>query len=81
MAVRGWVKTFTAAAVPGAYLRVVNPGNVSGGDVIEVVHRPDHAVTVGMVFRALTLEPELLPAVLEADALPEDIKERARRRD
>jgi MOSC domain-containing protein YiiM len=80
LGIRGWIKTFTAAAVPGAYLRVVQPGVVAGGDDIEVVHRPDHSVTVGMVFRALTIEPDLLPAVLAADALPEEIKDRARRR-
>ena len=45
-----------------------------------VVDRPDHDVTVGLVFRALTLEPELLPLVLEADALPDEIKKLARRR-
>jgi hypothetical protein len=32
------------------------------------------------VFRALTLEPELLPQLLVVDALPDEIKEIARRR-
>ncbi len=77
---RGWVRRFTAAAVPGAYLRVIEPGRVHRGDAIEVVGRPDHSVTVGMVFRALTTAPELLPALLDADALPAEISERARRR-
>jgi hypothetical protein len=44
------------------------------------VHRPDHDVTVALTFRALTIEPELLPRLLAADALPRDIKELARRR-
>ena len=51
-----------------------------GGDSIVVVDRPNHDVTVGLVFRALTLEPDLLPRLLEADALPDEIKELARRR-
>ncbi|MEO6711939.1 MAG: MOSC domain-containing protein [Mycobacteriales bacterium] len=76
----GWIKTFTAAAVPGAYLRVVEPGDIAGGDAIEIVHRPAHDVTIEMTFRALTLEPELLPALLAAPAMPEDIRELARRR-
>jgi MOSC domain-containing protein YiiM len=80
LAVRGWVKTFTRAAVPGAYLRVVEPGTVRAGDEITVVDPPDHGVTIGVVFRALTNEPELLPALLDADALPDAIKEIARRR-
>jgi MOSC domain-containing protein YiiM len=51
-----------------------------GGDSIVVVDKPDHDVTIGLVFRAMTLETELLPRLLEADALPDEIKELARRR-
>jgi len=80
LSIRGWVKTFTKGATPGAYLRVIESGSVRAGDSIVVVDRPDHGVTIGLVFRALTLEPELLPRVLEADALPDEIKELARRR-
>lgn len=63
---KGWLKTFTAAARPGAYLKVITPGEIATGDTIEVVHRPDHPVSVALVFRALTLEAELLPTLLEA---------------
>ncbi|MBP2337919.1 MOSC domain-containing protein [Saccharothrix coeruleofusca] len=80
MGQRGWVRTFTRRAVPGAYLRVVEPGPVSAGDGITVVTRPDHDVTMGLVFRALTLEPELLPRLLAADTLPEDLRDRVGRR-
>jgi MOSC domain-containing protein YiiM len=80
LAMTGWVKTFTRAATPGAYLRVVAPGTMRGGDPIVVVDRPDHDVTIGLVFRAMTLEAELLPRLLEADALPGEIKDLARRR-
>jgi MOSC domain-containing protein YiiM len=78
--IQGWVKTFTKAATPGAYLRVIESGTVRGGDSIVVVGRPNHDVTIGLAFRALTLEPELLPELLEVDALPDQIKEQARRR-
>ncbi|MCH6162116.1 MOSC domain-containing protein [Streptomyces marispadix] len=78
---RGWVKRFTDRALPGAYLRVVEPGAVRGGDEINVVHRPDHEVTVSFLFRALTLEPELLPRVLAAgDALHAEARRKALRR-
>ncbi|MFC0600470.1 MOSC domain-containing protein [Streptomyces palmae] len=63
---RGWVKRFTQAGVPGAYLRVITPGEIRAGDPIEVVHRPDHEVTVSFLFRAVTTERELLPRVLAA---------------
>ncbi|MCV7226546.1 MOSC domain-containing protein [Mycolicibacterium komossense] len=78
--IKGWMKTFTAAAVPGAYLRVIRPGTVRAGDAVVVTERPDHDVTVGLVFRALTLAPELLPRILHADALAEEVKDVARRR-
>ena len=78
IAERGWLRTFTRAAMPGTYLSVVSPGHVRAGDPITVVHRPAHGVTVAQVFRALTLEPELLPSILAADELEEDAKERAR---
>jgi len=78
--IRGWVKTFTKEAIPGAYLRVVTPGILRTGASITVVSRPSHDVTVALVFRALTLEPELLPRLLPAEALPELIKERIRQR-
>ena len=73
------VKTFTAAAIPGAYLRVVSPGTVRAGDEISVDHRPDHDVTVEVAFRARTSESGLLPRLLVAGALPEAFKSHARR--
>lgn len=56
-----WVKRFTARGVPGAYLRVVEPGQLAAGDSIDIVEQRDHDVTVGLAFRALTTERELLP--------------------
>jgi MOSC domain-containing protein YiiM len=76
----GWIKQFTRAALPGAYLRVIEPGDICAGDPVEIVHRPDHDVTVALLFRALTLEPDLLPRLLVAEALPKEEKEVARRR-
>jgi MOSC domain-containing protein YiiM len=80
MAEQGWVKRFTVRAVPGAYLRVIVPGEIRAGDPVVVVSRPEHDVTIGLTFRALTREPELLPRLLAADALPEKIRELATRR-
>ncbi len=80
MGVPGWIKTFTEAASPGAYLRVITPGSVRSGDPVVVSERPDHDVTIGLVFRALMGEPELFAKLLEVDALPEHIKRQARRR-
>lgn len=73
---KGWLKTFTEAARPGAYLKVLTPGTIRSGDEIEVIHRPDHDVTVSLVYRALTTERALLPRLLEAgDDLVDELKE------
>ncbi len=78
---QGWVKRFTDRRMPGAYLRVVAPGEVRAGDPVTVVHRPDHEVSVSFVFRALTRESELLPRVLAAgEALDPQAREHALRR-
>jgi MOSC domain-containing protein YiiM len=77
---RGWVRRFTDRGAPGAYLRVLQPGAASPGDVITVT-RTDHEVTVGVVFRALTGEADLLPGLAAAgDDLPADIREVVSRR-
>jgi MOSC domain-containing protein YiiM len=76
----GWIKRFTLAARPGAYFRVIEPGEVRAGDPIEIVYRPEHDVTIALSFLALTIEPDLLPRLLVADALPRELRELAQRR-
>ena len=76
----GWIKRFTQSARPGAYLRVIEPGPIQAGDPVRIEHRPAHAVTVAVAFRALTLEPDLLPLLLLADALPPWSHDLARKR-
>jgi MOSC domain-containing protein YiiM len=63
---RRWVRRFTERGAPGAYLRVLEPGTLRAGDAVTVEHRPAHGVTVGTTFRALMLDPDLLPGVLAA---------------
>ncbi|WP_328769223.1 MOSC domain-containing protein [Streptomyces sp. NBC_00286] len=76
---KGWVRRFTRKGAPGAYLRVIEPGEIRAGDPIEIVHRPDHEVTVAFQFRAVTTVRELLPRLLAAgDALHPEAIERAR---
>jgi MOSC domain-containing protein YiiM len=75
-----WIKIFIQAGKPGAYLRVISPGTMRAGDAITIDSRPDHDVTIGLVFRARMSEPELLPQLLMADGLSAELKEYARRR-
>jgi MOSC domain-containing protein YiiM len=61
------VKRFAARGTTGAYLRVLETGDVGAGDAVEVVLRPDHGITTGRAFRLVTTEqhrlPELAPAL------------------
>jgi MOSC domain-containing protein YiiM len=75
-----WIKTFTEAAIPGAYLRVISPGTVRAGDAISIDDRPEHDVTIDLVFRARMSEPDLLAQLLEAGALSAKLRAYARRR-
>ena len=68
MGEKGWAKTFTAAGRPGAYLSVIGSGTIRAGDPIEVIHQPDHQVSIGLVFRATTTERDLLPRLLAAES-------------
>lgn len=63
---QGWVRRFTRKGATGAYLRVIEPGEIRAGDRVEIVHRPAHGVTAAMEFRATTTERDLLPRLLAA---------------
>jgi MOSC domain-containing protein YiiM len=56
-----WVKRFSHAGRPGAYLSVVKAGTVGAGDAIEVLSRPGHGVTIASWFTGAD--------VAQADAL------------
>jgi MOSC domain-containing protein YiiM len=72
-----WVKRFAAVGRVGPYLRVLEEGELAAGDPIEVVHRPGHGVSVTMMFRAVTTQPELLPRLLQVEGLAEEARRRA----
>jgi MOSC domain-containing protein YiiM len=61
------VKRFAAHGATGAYLRVLETGEIGAGDPVDIVVRPDHGITVGTAFRiAMTQKhrlPELAPAL------------------
>lgn len=65
-----FVKRFARALRLGAYLRVIEVGAIGAGDEVEIVDRPRHGVTVGMLGRiVLGGERELADAALAAPAL------------
>jgi MOSC domain-containing protein YiiM len=73
-------KRFAAALRPGAYLRIVEAGELGAGDEIEVVERPDHEVTMRFMADSRLSrgghDERLLAA---ADAIPAKWRRRALR--
>lgn len=70
-----FVKTFARAGRPGAYLGILEEGDVGAGDRIDVVFRPDHTVTTALMTDALLFDRALRPRLLEAPALPQSWRE------
>ena len=46
------IKEFMAAGRPGAYLRIIQVGEIGAGDTIEVIHLPKHAITIADLYAA-----------------------------
>lgn len=63
-------KRFQRVGRMGAYLRIVEEGDVGAGDPVDVVARPAHGVTLGDMMRALT-DPAAADALREVPRLPE----------
>jgi MOSC domain-containing protein YiiM len=70
-----WIRRFTERAAPGAYLRVLYPGPVAADDPVVRTRLPGHGLTIGTVFRALTLEPDLLPRLAGVTELPDRVRD------
>ena len=74
------VKRFAQASRPGAYLRIAREGTLGAGDAIEVLSRPEHAITVRDVSDAILLDDTLLARAASAPQLPADLAEWMRSR-
>ena len=72
-----WIKRFTEHGATGAYLRVLEPGEVREGDRIEVIDRPQHLVTMGFYFRALMSDRRNFAQLVSpaGAALPLEVRE------
>ena len=60
---------FARAGRPGAYLRIVQPGDIGAGDEIRVEDVPTHDVTVGLVAKAYHDDHSLADQLLAAPEL------------
>jgi MOSC domain-containing protein YiiM len=69
-----WLKTFTRVNRPGAYLRVLEPGEILTGDLVTVEDRPAHGVSIATAFEAYMTATERIPELLAIDGLPDDLR-------
>lgn len=71
---------FAAAGRPGAYLRIVEEGELGAGDPVRVVGRPSHRLTVGDVARIYHGDRDRAEELLGAPELAEGWQDWARER-
>jgi MOSC domain-containing protein YiiM len=64
------LKRFAAARRPGAYLRIVEEGSLAAGDVVDVVDRPDHGLTIAGFAHAYLEDRSQLPRFLISEVSP-----------
>lgn len=69
-----FVKRFAHESRPGAYLRIIEEGDIGAGDPIDVLSQPDHGVTCRMVSDAILRDPALIPLVVQAHQLPPELR-------
>ena len=72
------VKAFARASRPGAYLRILVEGTVGAGDPVELLHRPEHGVTVQLVSDAFLVDPTLQPEAAKAPELAASLADELR---
>jgi MOSC domain-containing protein YiiM len=77
----GMLKRFAAARRPGAYLRIIEEGELAAGDEVEIAERPGHDLTIAGFAHAYLEDRAELPRLLEVPAVSEDwrawVRERA----
>ncbi len=65
-----FVRRFAHALRPGAYLSIVQEGAVAAGDGVEVVHRPQHALTLAEMVRIYFFERHRIGELAHVEDLP-----------
>ena len=65
-----FVRRFAQALRPGAYLSIVQEGDVAAGDGVEIVHRPAHGLTLGDMARIYFVERHRIGELVHVEELP-----------
>ena len=73
-----FVRRFAAALRPGAYLSIVEEGDVAAGDGVQIVHRPGHALTLAEMVRIYFFERHRIGELVDVEDLPAGWRDWAR---
>ena len=74
-----FVKRFAVALRPGAYLSVLEPGEVGSEDLVAIVSRPNHAMSIEEMVRIYLFQQERIPELVDVPELPDNWREWAQR--
>jgi len=69
------IKDFTQAGRPGSYLRIIQEGTAQAGDLIEVIFKPNHAISVKDLFSAKSGERSKINEIKVVPQLSTEFKE------
>jgi MOSC domain-containing protein YiiM len=69
-----FVRRFTEALRPGAYLRIIKEGDLNAGDEIRVIDRPGHDLTIRDVFRIYTRDRDEVERLIAIPKMSESWK-------
>lgn len=73
------IKEFTEANRSGAYLRILEGATIEKGMSIEIVHRPEHGITIGDVFAARSGAREKIREIASVTNLSTEYQDWAKR--
>lgn len=69
------VKEFMQAGRPGAYLRIIEEGEISGGDAVEILSRPNHGITIHDLYAAKSGERSRMEEILAVPQLSDSYRQ------
>ena len=76
---RDFPPKFGKAGRPGAYLRIIQAGDIGAGDEVRVVYRPAHGITLGEIANIYHHDRLRAQVLLDVPELAEPLKRWARR--
>ena len=69
------IKEFMAAGKPGTYLRIIQEGEITAGDSIEIISRPSHAITIADLYATKNGDRSKVEEIAAVDELSPKFKE------